>query len=54
MEYQTSDRIVYRSWEYNRKHSLDRVILNEFNRKNDTDIENVKIVYGPGMIKADG
>ena len=48
MEYQTSDRIVYRSWKYNRKHSLDRVIINEFNRKNDTDIENVKIVYGPG------
>ena len=48
MEYQTSDRIVYRSWKYNRKHILDRVIINEFNRKNDTDIENVKIVYGPG------
>ena len=48
MEYQTSDRIVYKSWKYNRKHSLDRVMLNESNRKNDTDIENVKIVYGPG------
>jgi len=47
MEYQTSDRIVYRSWKYNREHSLDRVILNEFNRKNDTDIEQVKISYGP-------
>ena len=32
MEYQTSDRIVYKSWKYNRKHILDRVILNEFSR----------------------
>ncbi len=31
MEYQTPDRIVYRSWVYNREHSLDRVMLNEFN-----------------------
>jgi len=47
MEYQTPDQIVYKSWEYNREHSLDTVILNEFNRTNDTDIEQVKISYGP-------
>ena len=47
MEYQTPDRIVYKSWEYNREHSLDTVVLNEFNRTNDTDIEQVKISYGP-------
>jgi len=46
MEYQTSDRIVYKSWVYNREHSLDRVILNEFNRQNDTGIEQVQISYG--------
>lgn len=47
MEYQTPDQIVYKSWEYNREHSLDTLILNEFNRTNDTDIEQVKISYGP-------
>ena len=60
MEYQTSDRIVYRSWKYNREHSLDRVILNEFNRKNDpagaksSIRSNGKRKIRPGTIKADG
>mgnify|MGYP001641626894 FL=1 len=60
MEYQTSDRIVYRSWKYNREHSLDRVILNEFNRKNDPAgaksiiRSNGKRKIRPGTIKADG
>ena len=38
MEYQTPDQIVYKSWEYNREHTLDTVILNDFNRKTGADI----------------
>lgn len=47
MEYQNPEQFIYRRWEYNREHKLDTVILNDFNRKNDTDIEDVKISYGP-------
>ena len=48
VEYQNEESFVIRSWRYDREHQLDRVIVNEFNRKNGTDLEGVKIVYGPG------
>ena len=41
-------RRAIRSWRYDREHQLDRVIVNGFNKKNDTDLESVKIIYGPG------
>lgn len=47
-EYQNEESFVIRSWRYDREHQLDRVIVNDFNRKNSTDLEGVKIVYGPG------
>ena len=47
-EYQNEESFVIRSWRYDREHQLDRVIINGFNKKNDTDIESVKIIYGPG------
>ncbi|MBQ8678970.1 MAG: DUF4157 domain-containing protein [Treponema sp.] len=47
-EYQNEESFAIRSWRYDREHQLDRVIVNGFNKKNDTDIESVKIIYGPG------
>ncbi len=47
MEYMTPEQVIYRRWEYNREHKLDTVLLNEFNKKNDSEIEKVKISYGP-------
>ena len=47
-EYQNAEPFVIRNWRYDREHQLDRVIVNGFNKKNDTDIESVKIIYGPG------
>lgn len=47
-EYQNEEPFAIRNWRYDREHQLDRVILNGFNKKNDTDLESVKIIYGPG------
>lgn len=47
-EYQNEEPFAIRSWRYDREHQLDRVIVNGFNKKNDTDLESVKIIYGPG------
>lgn len=47
-EYQNEESFAIRSWRYDREHQLDRVIINDFNRKNGTDLEGVKIIYGPG------
>ena len=47
MEYLNPEQIIMRKWEYNREHKLDTVILNDFNQKNDTSLEDVKVVYGP-------
>ena len=48
IDYRDEEKAFHQGWENEREHPLDRVIINEFNRKNDTAIENVKIVYGPG------
>ena len=47
IEYSKPEQFVMRRWEYNREHKLDTVVLNEFNQKNDTNLEDVKVVYGP-------
>ena len=48
IDYRDEEKAFHQGWENEREHPLDRVIINEFNRKNDTAIENVKVVYGPG------
>lgn len=40
-EYQNEEPFAIRNWRYDREHQLDRVILNGFNKKNDTDLESV-------------
>ncbi|WP_191014156.1 DUF4157 domain-containing protein [Treponema zioleckii] len=37
-----------RGWGSDRMHQLDSVTIGEFNRKNDADLERVRIIYGPG------
>ena len=37
------ERVLFRD----RKHPVDRVIINDFNRKSGADLGEVTIVYGP-------
>lgn len=37
------ERVLFRD----RKHPVDRVIINDFNRRSGADLGEVKIVYGP-------
>lgn len=46
-DFRNIGNIVRRDSEQDRKHQLDRVIINDFNSRNGTDLENVKIIYGP-------
>ncbi len=46
-EYQNEESIVIKNWKYDRQHNLDRVIINDFNQKNNANLETVKIIYGP-------
>lgn len=47
MDYQSVDSFIYRQCNNNREHPVDTVIINQFNRKNDTDIEEAFVSYGP-------
>ena len=46
-EYQHTETMVERVLFRDRKHPVDRVIINDFNRKSGADLGEVKIVYGP-------
>ncbi|MCQ2584707.1 MAG: DUF4157 domain-containing protein [Treponema sp.] len=46
IDYQNVESFIYRNWKNSREHKLDSVIINEFNRKNGTDIDDVKVSYG--------
>ena len=45
--YQHRETMVERVLFRDRKHPVDRVIINDFNRKSGADLGEVKIVYGP-------
>ncbi len=47
VEYQHTETMVERVLFRDRKHPVDRVIINDFNRKSGADLGEVKIVYGP-------
>lgn len=47
IEYQSPEAFIYRNCKNSREHQLDNVIINDFNRTNGTDIESVKVSYGP-------
>ena len=47
VEYQHKESIVERVLFRDRSHPIDTVMLNDFNRKSGTDIETVKLEYGP-------
>lgn len=47
VEYQHKESIVERVLFRDRSHPIDTVMLNDFNRKSRTDIETVKLEYGP-------
>ena len=46
-EYQHTETMVERVLFRDRKHPVDRVIINDFNRKSGADLGEVTIVYGP-------
>ena len=47
VEYQHTETMVERVLFRDRKHPVDRVIINDFNRRSGADLGEVKIVYGP-------
>lgn len=47
IEYQHKENTVERVLFRDRKHPVDTVILNDFNRKTGANIESAKLVYGP-------
>ena len=46
-DYNRGETMVERVLFRDRKHPVDRVIINDFNRKSGADLGEVKIVYGP-------
>lgn len=47
-DYQYTERTVDRVLSRDRKHPLDSVIINDFNQKTGSSLEDVKILYGSG------
>lgn len=47
IEYQHTENAINRFFIYDREHPVDRVNINEFNRQTDSNLEEVKIIYGP-------
>ena len=47
IEYQHVENTAQRELFLDRSHPIDTVILNNFKRKTDSDIESVKLMYGP-------
>ncbi len=47
IEYQHRESVIERVLFRDRSHPVDTVIINNFNRKNGTNLESVKMIYGP-------